>query len=183
VKLTETALAGVIVIELDARRDERGAFIELFHVERYARAGIGPFVQDNFSRSARGVLRGLHFQEPDAQGKLVQCLRGAIWDVAVDIRRGSPTFGRFVAVELDERAPRQLWIPPGFAHGFLALADADVMYKCTSFYMPGHDRAVAWNDPALAIPWPIEAPLVSARDAAAPRLADAPHLPAYQPTR
>src|SRR5207247_11912 len=122
-KVIETVLEGVLVIELAAKRDDRGAFVELHHAERYTRAGIGPFVQDNFSRSARGVLRGLHFQEPNPQGKLVQVLRGAIYDVAVDVRRGSPTFGRFVAVELDESAPRQLYIPGGFAHGFCALGD------------------------------------------------------------
>ena len=178
-KVTETALPGVLLVEPEVHADGRGRFVELYHADRYARLGIGPFVQDNFSRSARGVVRGLHYQEPNAQGKLVQVLSGTIFDVAVDIRRGSPTFGRHLALELGEDG-RQIFIPPGFAHGFCALSEgAAILYKCTTFYAPGCDRALAWNDPELGIAWPVAAPQLSPRDAAAPRLADHPILPAY----
>jgi dTDP-4-dehydrorhamnose 3,5-epimerase len=181
VKVTETELPGVLVLEPKRFGDDRGFFMEMFHARRYAEAGIaGPFVQDNFSRSVKGTLRGLHFQEPDAQGKLVQVLAGAVYDVAVDIRRGSPHFGRWVAVELSADNRRQLWVPPGFAHGFCVLSEsADFHYKCTAFYAPASERGIAWNDPSLAIPWPVSAPLLSPKDAAAPRLADAPVLPVY----
>jgi dTDP-4-dehydrorhamnose 3,5-epimerase len=137
-------------------------------------------VQDNFSRSSKGILRGLHFQEPNAQGKLVQVLAGAVYDVAVDIRRGSPTFGRWVGVELSADNRRQLWVPPGFAHGFCVLSEsADFHYKCTDFYSPTSEHGIAWNDPDLGIPWPVTSPLLSAKDSAAPRLKDAPLLPTY----
>jgi dTDP-4-dehydrorhamnose 3,5-epimerase len=128
----------------------------------------------------RGTLRGLHFQEPKGQGKLVQVLRGTVWDVAVDVRRGSPRFGRWVGVELSESGPRQLWIPPGFAHGFCVLSDsADFFYKCTELYAPECERSIAWDDPQIGIPWPVAAPLLSTKDRAAPRLADAAVLPSY----
>jgi dTDP-4-dehydrorhamnose 3,5-epimerase len=183
VKVLETAIPGVIVFEPRVFGDARGFFLETFHAARYAEAGLSlPFVQDNWSRSARGILRGLHFQEPNPQGKLVSVVSGAVWDVAVDIRRGSPTFGRHVGVELSADNKRQLWVPPGFAHGFCVLSDvADFVYKCTALYAPEHDRGIRWNDPDLAIPWPLEAPLLSAKDASAPLLRDATVLPAYHP--
>ncbi len=176
-----TELSGVLLLEPRRFGDDRGFFMEMFHAKRYAEAGIsGPFVQDNFSRSARGILRGLHFQEPNAQGKLVQVLAGAVYDVAVDIRRGSPTFGRWVGVELTADNRRQLWMPAGFAHGFCVLSEsADFHYKCTDFYAPASERGIAWNDPDLGIPWPVKSPLLSPKDAVAPRLKDAPLLPVY----
>lgn len=177
----DTALPEVILLEPKRFGDDRGFFMEMFHAKRYADLGIqGPFVQDNFSRSARGILRGLHFQQPNAQGKLVQVLAGAVYDVAVDIRRGSPTFGRWVGVELSADNRRQLWVPAGFAHGFCVLSEsADFHYKCTDFYAPGSEHGIAWNDPDLGIPWPVASPLLSAKDAAAPRLKDAATLPVY----
>ena len=183
VKVIATELPEVLLVEPRVFGDARGFFLETFQAERYAAAGIaGPFVQDNLSRSVKGTLRGLHFQQPRAQGKLVHVLRGAVWDVAVDVRRGSPRFGRWVAVELSEENRRQLWIPPGFAHGFCVLSEsADFFYKCTDFYAPDCERAVRWNDPALGIRWPVESPLISAKDQAAPELATAPELPAYKP--
>jgi dTDP-4-dehydrorhamnose 3,5-epimerase len=180
-KVLETELPGVLVLEPKRFGDDRGFFMELFHEKRYAEAGItGPFVQDNFSRSVKGTLRGLHFQEPHAQGKLVQVLAGSIHDVVVDVRRGSPTFGRWVATELSEENRRQLWVPPGFAHGFCVLSEhADFLYKCTDFYAPASERGIAWNDPDLAIAWPVASPLLSPKDAVAPRLRDAAVLPVY----
>jgi dTDP-4-dehydrorhamnose 3,5-epimerase len=179
--LRETSLPGVVVIEPRIFRDERGAFAETFHAQRYAEAGIaGPFVQDNFSRSRKGTLRGLHFQEPEAQGKLVQVLRGKVFDVAVDVRRGSPTFGQWLGLELDGETLRQLWVPPGFAHGFCVLSDeAEFVYKCTALYAPKAERSIRWDDPELAIAWPLTEPLLSPKDAAAPLLCDAPLLPSY----
>ena len=180
-KISETELPGVLLLEPKRFGDDRGFFMELFHEKRYAEAGIpGPFVQDNFSRSAKGILRGLHFQQPHAQGKLVQVFAGAVYDVAVDIRRGSPTFGRWVGVELSADNRRQLWVPPGFAHGFCVLSEsADFHYKCTDFYSPASEHGIAWNDPDLGIPWPVKSPLLSPKDSVAPRLKDAPVLPDY----
>ncbi len=180
-KVTQTELPGVLLLEPPRFGDDRGFFMEVFHARKYAEAGItGPFVQDNFSRSVKGTLRGLHFQEPHPQGKLVQVLAGAVFDVAVDIRRGSPHFGRWVGVELSADNRRQLWVPPGFAHGFCVLSErADFHYKCTDFYQPASERGIAWNDPDLGIAWPVTAPLLSAKDAVAPRLQDAPLLPVY----
>ncbi len=177
----QTELPGVLILEPKRFGDDRGFFMEMFHAKRYAEAGItGPFVQDNFSRSVKGTLRGLHFQEPHAQGKLVQALAGAVYDVAVDIRRGSPTFGKWVGVELSADNRRQLWVPAGFAHGFCVVSEsADFHYKCTDFYAPGAERCIAWNDPDLGIPWPVSSPLLSPKDSAAPRLEDAPLLPVY----
>jgi dTDP-4-dehydrorhamnose 3,5-epimerase len=177
-RITPTGLEGVLLIEPPRFADGRGFFTELFHAGRYAPAGITQaFVQDNFSRSRRGVIRGLHFQQPNSQGKLITCLRGAVFDVALDVRRGSPTFGRWVSAELDEASGRQLWIPPGFAHGFCVISDeADVLYKVTDFWTPVHERTIAWNDPDLAIRWPVENPQLSDKDRAAPRLKDAPVL-------
>jgi dTDP-4-dehydrorhamnose 3,5-epimerase len=180
-RVVPTDLPEVLIVEPRMHGDPRGFFYESFQATRYAEAGIpGPFVQDNLSRSVRGTLRGLHFQEPWAQGKLVQVLRGTVWDVAVDVRRGSPRFGRWVGVELSETTPRQLWVPPGFAHGFCVLSDsADFFYTCTELYAPECERSIAWNDPVIGIPWPIAEPLLSAKDRAAPRLADAPVLPSF----
>jgi dTDP-4-dehydrorhamnose 3,5-epimerase len=165
-----TALDGVLIFTPKCFADERGFFRELYHKDRYeAAGGLPPFVQDNHSRSARGVLRGLHFQEPMAQGKLVQVVRGGIFDVAVDIRWQSADFGRWVGVELTQENSRQLWIPPGFAHGFLSLADdTDVIYKCSEYYAPHHENTLLWNDPDVAIAWPMldQGPFLSPKDAA-----------------
>lgn len=171
----------VLVIEPRVFRDDRGFFAETYHSDRYVQAGIAqPFVQDNWSRSIKGTLRGLHFQNPRGQGKLVQVIRGTVFDVAVDVRRGSPTFGQHVAVELSDANARQLWVPPGFAHGFCVVSDeADFVYKCTDLYAPEADAGVLWNDPELHIDWPITSPLLSKKDAALPRLADAKTLPLY----
>lgn len=180
-KVTPLEIPDVLLIEPKVFGDDRGFFLESFHAKRYADAGVvGPFVQDNMSRSVKGTLRGLHFQEPNAQGKLVQCLAGAVWDVAVDIRKGSPTFGRWVAAELTGENKHQLWVPAGFAHGFCVVSDsADFFYKCTALYSPESERSVAWDDPDLAIPWPVKQPLLSAKDQRAPRLKDAPVLPVF----
>lgn len=179
-RFTETALPGVILIEPKVFGDDRGFFMETYHFEKFRDNGIPDvFLQDNHSRSARGVLRGLHYQEPNAQGKLVRCTRGALFDVAVDIRRGSPSFGRWYGVELSEENRLMLWIPPGFAHGFCALSDgADLVYKCTTLYDAASDRGIVWNDPEIGIEWPITSPLLSPKDAAAPHLRDAV-LPSY----
>jgi dTDP-4-dehydrorhamnose 3,5-epimerase len=179
--VTQTPLPGVLLIEPRVFADERGFFLETYNAARFREIGIGDgFVQDNHSRSRRGVLRGLHYQEPNAQGKLVRCSAGAIYDVAVDIRVGSPTFGKWYGVELSGENRRMLWVPPGYAHGFCALTDdADMIYKCTALYDAKSDRAIAWNDPAIGIRWPLADPIVSEKDAAAPRLAEATVLPTY----
>lgn len=182
-KITPTALAEILLVEPRSFEDTRGAFLETWQLARYCEA-VTPlaFVQDNVSVSRRGVVRGLHFQHPHGQGKLVGVLAGAAWDVAVDVRRGSPTFGRWVTQELTDANRRQLWIPPGFAHGFQALTDGVVFhYKCTDTYRPECERTVLWSDPALAIPWPISAAVVAPKDAAAPLLERLPaeHLPTY----
>ena len=180
-RVSETSLSGVLLIEPAVFGDSRGYFIETWHAERFREAGLDlQFVQDNQSRSLRGVLRGLHYQEPKAQGKLVRCSRGTLFDVAVDVRAGSPQFGRWFGAELSEENHRMLWIPPGFAHGFCALSDvADLAYKCTAFYDAAADHAVAWNDPEIGIVWPVASPVLSAKDAAAPRLRDAVPLPRF----
>ncbi len=181
-KVTPTSLPEVLVIEPKVFGDARGFFTETFHAERYAEAGLKlPFVQDNWSRSGKDILRGLHFQLPRPQGKLVMVVRGAVFDVAVDIRKGSPNFGRWAGVELSGGSPKQFWIPPGFAHGFCTLTDeVDMLYKCTDLYFPSGDRGVLWNDPDLKIDWPVKEPKLSAKDSAAPRLKDAPALPQYE---
>jgi dTDP-4-dehydrorhamnose 3,5-epimerase len=177
----ETTLPGVLILEPRRVGDARGFFVETFQVERYAAAGIDkPFVQDNLSRSSRGVLRGLHLQYPYPQAKLVSVLRGAVLDVAVDVRVGSPTFGRSVAVELSEENGRQLFVPRGFAHGFVVLSEtADFFYKCDNLYSPKDELTVRWCDPALAIDWGVADPKVSTRDAAAPLLREIDRLPQY----
>ena len=169
-----TALPGVVLIEPDVYRDARGFFLETYHERKYAEGGIlGPFVQDNHSYSSRGTLRGLHAQRTRPQGKLVRAAEGEMFDVAVDIRRGSPSFGKWVGFVLSGKNFRQLWIPPGFAHGFCVLSEmVHVEYKCTDFYDKADELTVAWADPAIGIAWPIEVPILSARDAAAPRLAE-----------
>jgi dTDP-4-dehydrorhamnose 3,5-epimerase len=179
VKVIDTELPSVRIVEPEVRSDERGTFCEIYRRERYAEAGIaGEFVQDNLTHSHRGVLRGLHFQEPRPQGKLVQALTGTVWTVVVDVRRGSPTFARWVGCELT--GARQLWVPPGFAHGFCVLSEtSDYLYKCTDNYVPAADRAIRWDDPTLGIRWPVAAPILSAKDAGAPLLADAVALPKY----
>jgi dTDP-4-dehydrorhamnose 3,5-epimerase len=157
VKATPTAIPEVLVIEPKVFGDARGFFLESWNARAFREAtGVeASFVQDNHSRSARGVLRGLHYQLRQPQGKLVRVVRGAVFDVAVDLRRSSPSFGRWVGVELGEDNHRQLWVPPGFAHGFLVLSEsADFLYKTTDYYAPEHERCIAWNDPDLAIAWP-----------------------------
>jgi dTDP-4-dehydrorhamnose 3,5-epimerase len=180
-KVTPTELPEVLLIEPRVFTDPRGFFYESFQAARYAAAGIpGTFVQDNVSRSVKGTVRGLHFQEPRGQGKLVQVIQGSVFDVAVDVRRGSPRFGRWVGIELSEAEPRQLWIPPGFAHGFCVLSDsADFFYKCTELYVPEAERTIAWNDARIGIRWPVAEPLVSNKDRAAPTLEASPVLPAF----
>jgi dTDP-4-dehydrorhamnose 3,5-epimerase len=173
VTVIETALQGVRIVEPRVFRDERGAFAESWRADRYREAGLETrFVQDNVSFSRAGVLRGLHYQHPSDQAKLVTALTGRILDIAVDVRRGSPTFGRWVGVELSGDSLRQLFIPEGFAHGFFALEDALVSYKCSRVYTPEHERSIRWDDPELAIEWPAEAPFLSPKDAAAPLLAE-----------
>src|ERR1700722_17546912 len=176
-----TDLPEVLIIEPQLFGDERGFFLETYQLARYHAVGIGrPFVQDNMSRSDYGVLRGLHLQNPLTQGKLVSALRGRGLNVAVDVRLGSPNFGRHVAVELSEENRRQLWVPRGFAHGFVVLSEtADFFYKCDNLYSPSDELVVRWNDPTLGISWGIESPTVSGRDAAAPLLADVLGLPVY----
>lgn len=182
-KFTETEIPGVILVEPTVHRDERGWFFESYRAERYKGGGIEvDFVQDNHSRSSRGTLRGLHAQRVRPQDKLVRVLSGEIYDVAVDVRRGSPTFGRYVGAVLSSENFRQLFIPVGFVHGFVVTSEiAEVEYKCSDYYDPTGELSVVWNDPQIAIPWPIEQPLLSPKDAAAPRLADIDpeRLPSY----
>jgi dTDP-4-dehydrorhamnose 3,5-epimerase len=173
-----TALPDVLLIEPRVFRDERGFFAETYQDRRYAEAGLpGVFVQDNQSGSRRGVLRGLHYQVRRTQGKLVTVTAGTIFDVAVDLRRSSPTFGRWVGVELTAEGRRQVWVPPGFAHGFLALSDwAEVQYKVTDYYSPGDERTLIWDDPAVGVRWPLppgHQPLLSPKDALGVTLARA----------
>lgn len=171
--ITETSLPGVRLIEPKVFGDERGFFMETWNQARYAEIGIAElFVQDNLSFSRRGVLRGLHFQEPRAQGKLCAVVEGAVFDVAVDLRAGSPGYGCWFGIELSAANGLQLWVPPGFAHGFQALsASALFSYQCTELYAPEADAGIRWDDPDLAIPWPILPPTLSVKDAALPTLA------------
>jgi dTDP-4-dehydrorhamnose 3,5-epimerase len=180
-QVTKTEIPGVLIITPRRIVDPRGFFSETFQAERYAAAGMPhPFVQDNWSRSRRGVLRGLHLQNPRAQGKLVSVISGQVLDVAVDVRAGSPTFGRHVAVEISEENGIQFFLPRGCAHGFVVLSEtADFLYKCDEYYSPQDEIVVRWNDPALGIDWRISEPVLGARDAAAPLLADIPSLPAF----
>jgi dTDP-4-dehydrorhamnose 3,5-epimerase len=177
VKVVATDLPEVKLIEPAVHGDDRGFFLEAWNARTFAEAGINAgFVQDNHSRSAAGVLRGLHYQLVRPQGKLVRVVSGRAFDVAVDLRRSSPRFGRWVGFEISASNRRMLWVPPGFAHGFLALEDGtDFLYKCTDFYAPEHDRSLRWDDPAIGIGWPLDGrqPALAAKDAAAPPLAEA----------
>tara|TARA_B110000208_G_scaffold191973_1_gene261396 strand:+ start:3802 stop:4335 length:534 start_codon:yes stop_codon:yes gene_type:complete len=172
-KIIQTKLSNCLIIEPNVYGDERGFFLETFQAERYADAGIKlAFVQDNHSRSSKDVLRGLHFQKTKPQGKLVRVVRGEVYDVVVDIRAGSATYGKWEAVVLSEDNKKQLWIPPGCAHGFLVISDsADFEYKCTDYYDPSDEGCLLWNDPDLDIPWPINSPILSEKDTRAPLLA------------
>ncbi len=182
-KTTTTDLPEVLLIHPDVHLDDRGFFVESFHAGRYSEIGIkASFVQDNHSLSARGTLRGLHAQIAKPQGKLVRVTQGEVLDVAVDIRRGSPTFGKYVGVRLTADGFEQLWIPEGFAHGFCVISEtAELQYKCTDFYDPTSELTIAWNDPAIGIQWPVDAPQLSANDSDAPCLSDIELdlLPAY----
>lgn len=184
-KVRETDLPGVRIVEPAVFGDARGYFLEVFQAARYAAAGMPEvFPQDNLSCSQQGVLRGLHLQHPNGQGKLVSVLQGEVFDVAVDLRRGSPRFGRWVGVRLSGETKQQLFIPEGFAHGFCVLsATALFAYKCTALYDPASELSLRWSDPAIGITWPIAEPRLSQRDAAAPLLAEIPEerLPTYKP--
>jgi dTDP-4-dehydrorhamnose 3,5-epimerase len=174
VKVLATELPGVVLIEPTVYSDARGFFLESYHAPRYRGAGIpGTFVQDNHSCSSQGILRGLHGQFPNVQGKLVRVIEGEIYDVAVDVRRGSPTFGRFHASVLSAENFRQVYVPPGLLHGFVVTSEtAQVEYKCTDGYDPAAEFSVIWNDPDLGIPWPIADPVLSEKDRNAPRLSE-----------
>jgi dTDP-4-dehydrorhamnose 3,5-epimerase len=177
-----TDIPEVVLIRPKVFGDPRGFFFESWEERKFAAAGLDlKFVQDNHSRSARNILRGLHYQIQQTQGKLVRVATGTVYDVAVDIRRSSPTFGRWVGVTLSEENHHMLWVPPGFAHGFVVLSEsADFIYRCTDFYAPAYERAIRWNDPDLKIAWPLpegEEPVLSAKDALAPRFRDAEYFP------
>jgi dTDP-4-dehydrorhamnose 3,5-epimerase len=175
-RLLPVPLAGLLCFEPQVFGDERGFFQEIWNRERYAGFGLDKdFVQDNIARSQRGVLRGLHFQNPNAQGKLVWALQGEVFDVTVDIRRSSPTFGQWFGIYLSAANHRQLYVPPGFAHGYAVTSETVLFaYKCTDFYRPATQQAVRWNDPAIGIKWPIGEPILSPKDQAAPLLAELP---------
>jgi dTDP-4-dehydrorhamnose 3,5-epimerase len=179
VNVIATPLPGAMVVEPRVFGDARGFFLETFHTAKFAAAGLPTtFVQDNWSRSAKNTLRGLHFQHPCGQGKLVWCVRGAVWDAIVDLRVGSPAFGRWFGLELSESNKKQLWVPPGFAHGFCVLSDeADFVYKCTELYAPENEQALLWNDPAVGVQWPVAEPLLSAKDQKGLPLAKLTNLP------
>jgi len=175
-RVSTTDLPGVMLIEPKVFGDDRGFFMESWNARTFAAAGIdAAFVQDNHSRSRKGVLRGLHYQIDHAQGKLVRCVAGEVFDVVVDLRRSSPTFGRSIGLTLSAQNQRVLWVPPGFAHGFLAMSDlADFLYKTTDYWYPEHERTLLWNDSALGIAWPLSgAPILAAKDAAGTPLATA----------
>lgn len=182
--VTALAIPDVLLIEPKVFGDDRGFFLETFHDERYAEHGIpsGAFVQDNLSKSRQGILRGLHIQHPHGQGKLVTCPLGEVFDVAVDVRLGSPTFGQWVGAHLSESNHHQLWIPPGFAHGFQVLSETALFaYKCTERYHPQDEFSVLWNDPAVGVQWPLAEPTLSEKDRAAPTLeAQRSRLPSYE---
>jgi len=186
VNVVETELPGVLILEPRVFGDERGFFMESYNAGRYAGAGLPErFVQDNLSFSRRGVLRGLHFQNPQPQGKLVSVLQGEVFDVAVDIRVGSPNFGRWTGVTLSAENKRQFYVPPDFAHGFVVTSDVALFfYKCTDYYAPHSEGSVLWNDPGIGIEWPIEAPTLSEKDRSAPTLRETPEeaLPRYAGT-
>ena len=170
----DTQIDGLVLLEVQAHGDERGFLLESFREDAWREAGVDvEFVQENHSRSSEGILRGLHFQTRPGQAKLVRCVRGAVWDVAVDLRRDSPTYRRWDGYELSDANNRQLFVPAGFGHGFCVLSDlADVAYKLSSYYDPETEAGIAWNDPDVAVEWPISDPQVSERDDTAPKLAD-----------
>jgi dTDP-4-dehydrorhamnose 3,5-epimerase len=175
-KISTAPLAGLIIIEPTVFHDTRGYFFETFQLQRYTEFGIPAFVQDNVSRSTKNVLRGLHYQLPNAQGKLVWVTRGSVWDVVVDIRLSSPTFGQWFGITLSDENHLQMYIPPGFAHGFCVLSDsADFHYKCTDFYTPGAEHGICWNDPQIQIPWPTTQPITSPKDDLYPTLNEIAH--------
>ncbi len=182
-KVLNTSLSGVLIIEPRAFEDKRGFFMETYHQKRYIEVGLDlPFVQDNLSHSIRGTLRGLHYQLKHPQAKLIQVIKGAVFDVAVDIRQGSPSFGQWTCVHLSDENKLQLYVPEGFAHGFCTLSDtAIVMYKCSDFYDPDSEGGVLWSDPDLGIDWPMDDPLLSDKDNKYPCLKDVPpeHLPVF----
>ena len=184
-KITNTQLPGVVIIEPDVFGDSRGFFMETYHKERYMATGIDTeFVQDNLSFSTKGTLRGLHFQYPHSQAKLVQVFRGEVFDVAIDIRKGSPTFGKWFGTTLSSDNKQQLFIPAGFAHGFCVLSETALFsYKCTEFYSPADERGILWSDPEIGIEWPINDPLLSDNDAQHPCLKDVnpERLPPFPP--
>ncbi len=183
INIKETALPGVLIIESDIHSDQRGFFRELYHRDKYVSHGLETaFVQDNHSHSVKGVLRGLHYQLKSPQGKLIMAVTGEIYDVAVDIRTGSPDFGKWTGVYLSPLNNRQLFVPEGFAHGFCVLSErADVVYKCTEIYHPGDEYGLIWSDPEIGINWPLYEPVLSERDGKNPELKDIPHelLPVY----
>ena len=180
----ETKLSGVLIVEPDVFADKRGFFLETWRTTRYEEAGIpGPFVQDNVSLSGRGILRGLHFQYPQSQGKLVQILSGEVVDVAVDIRADSPTFGQWISEVLSGTNHRQMYVPPGLAHGYCVTSETALFsYKCTDLYSPATEGGIIWNDPDLGIDWPTEQPVLSGKDMNYPRLKDIPRdkLPPFE---
>lgn len=179
-RVTDTSIRDVKLLRPDVYRDERGFFLETWNARQFAAAGIDAhFVQHNHSKSSKGVLRGLHYQIIHPQGKLLQVIAGALFDVAVDLRRSSPTFGRWVELELSAGDCQLIWVPPGFAHGFLALEDGtEVAYKCTDFYAPEHERTLLWNDPTLGIAWPLNGtPIMSEKDRAGRPLSSAEAFP------
>lgn len=173
--VTEAPLQGILIIEPKMFADSRGYFFEGYQQKRYAEFGIPSFVQDNLSHSKQHVIRGLHYQHPSTQGKLVGVTHGAVWDVMVDIRRKSPTFGQWFGIELDDQNHTQLYIPPGFAHGFCVLSPSvDFYYKCTDYYSPQHEHGIAWNDATLNIPWPTTTPILSDKDQTYPGFNEMP---------
>ena len=186
-KCTEKSLPGVFLIEPMVFEDDRGFFLETYHEKKYPEAGIDkPFVQDNHSHSCRGTIRGLHYQLKNPQGKLVYVIRGEVFDVAVDIRRGSSTFGQWTGTILSEKNKHQLFIPEGFAHGLCVISEtADVLYKCTDLYAPGDEYGILWSDPVIGVDWPVENPVLSEKDAESPRLMDVPEelFPLYNKER
>ena len=184
-RVTPIDIHGVLLLEPSVISDHRGCFLETYHEQRYRDAGITEqFVQDNCSRSVRNTVRGLHFQEPQGQGKLVMALEGTVYDVVVDIRTGSPTFGKWYGAELSGKNLHQLYIPPGCAHGFCVMSEtATFLYKCTAYYSPRDERGILWNDPKLRIHWPISEPILSPKDQAYRTIKEMhPELPVYQPS-
>lgn len=181
-RFIETELKSIILIEPDVHEDQRGYFFEFYHERKYTEGEItSSFIQDNYSQSVRGTLRGLHYQLKKPQGKLIVVVEGAVFDIVVDIRRGSPTFGKWYGVELSSENKRQLYVPPGFAHGFCVLSKAaGVVYKCTNFYSPEDEHGIIWNDPMIGISWPVANPLLSLKDQSYKSLAESEaHLPLY----